>query len=338
MDAGRSNESPITIPIYQNPEHVSGLMQQAVRQPLMVDESRENQGERQLTTETGTDTDRGLKLGVALPFGPEVSADLSRSKADNEIAVQISSGKSVQNFQYSQAYYLHRVRELLRASNQLKPVRTVTEAQSLRSGDFVEFQASFRANEVNTLLEILTPDLVGTIAEYAVKRAAINRFNTADFTKLEILRAESKARAEDTATFWREITRAVRADFRSDSTREFYGAIGDGDDEVTAVTICDESHFVVEDKDRILDGLFTVLGKVIAPAEKDVPILERNKLLNRFKPDAIDALLEKYEDTITNNSPTLGSGAPTVDELVDLHLDSRLYGYSFRVIPIAIYA
>ena len=50
----------------------------------------------------------------------------------------------------------------------------------------------------------------------------------------------------------------------------------------------DNAHIVVDDPNRILAGRFTVLGKAVSAVEDDVPVLARNKVLNRVRPKAVD--------------------------------------------------
>ncbi|MDY7558585.1 MULTISPECIES: hypothetical protein [unclassified Cryobacterium] len=113
--------------------------------------------------------------------------------------------------------------------------------------------------------------------------------------------------------------------------------MGSDDDTFTAVTICDNPHFVVDDEDRILDGVFTVLGKAISPAEENVPVLQRNKLLRNVNPDGVDALIAGMKATLSSQSPAKFGGT-TVDALLNPELTSRIAGKSIRIIPLAIYA
>jgi hypothetical protein len=137
------------------------------------------------------------------------------------------------------------------------------------------------------------------------------------------------------------IARAVRVDFRSEKTREFYGTIAPGPDGVTAITICDNAHFVVEDEDRILDGDFTVLGKVTSTTSTDVPMLERNKILERLKPEGVDTLFRQLRHSVEGQARKLdahGDDGDLPDDFFDVAFSSRVWGPSFKVIPIAIYA
>jgi hypothetical protein len=169
--------------------------------------------------------------------------------------------------------------------------------------------------------------------------------------------------------FARVLTNAARVDFRTDKTREFYGTVGTGDETVTVITICDNDHFTIGDEDRILDGHFTVLGKVSAPATEDLPVLDRNKILDRLNPAAVDAMVDTINEAMTAQSTMLtdklspdsrgdirDGDAVTDDagfsdeqqgrnpledldpsDFLRLRLESRVRGTSIKVVPIAIY-
>jgi hypothetical protein len=147
-----------------------------------------------------------------------------------------------------------------------------------------------------------------------------------------------QTRPEADAAIGQAIAEAVRVDFRSVATREYYGTIAP-DLDVTAVVVCDTRSFLVEDADRILDGHFTVLGKVSTPPTKDVPVLARNKVLDRIKPEAVDWVTAELQNLARQRVEDLNSSATeqTIDDYFDLTFPSRIDGTSFNVVPIAIY-
>jgi hypothetical protein len=329
--------SRLTVSIYQNAEHVSGILQQAYGAPLLTEESRENLLEQK--DEAGRTKDAGGNVGVKAkaPVVGDISGDIRLGRSSREDTLVTQAGKSIQQFIYSQAYYLHVVRNTLRGRDQLKSVRSVTDAEGLLSGDFVEYQAAFRPNEINAALDILTPRLVAAIATHLVRREALDQYMKAPDTEtIQRLTMVFEAKARSHSELAEAIAEAVRVDFRSEKTREYYGLIGEGGNSVTAITICDAAHFVVEDEDRILDGRFTVLGKVTSSPEIDVPVLGRNKLLERFEPKAVDEVFDRVR--AVGASPATGGMFDTVGDMIDLELASRIYGTSFKVVPIAIYA
>lgn len=299
-----TNPDRLTVSIYQNPEYVSGILQQASSQPLVVEEVRE----------------RVARMAAG----------------DGNGNTEEPSMRSSQSYKYSQALYLYAVKDKLRSRDELHYVSDSVQSRKLRAGDFVEFTAGFRANQVNALLDILTPDLVAEVVAFNVRRSSLAIFDGyPTFEEIQRSSAESMVKSEVYSSLARAIAQAIRVDFRSESTREFYGTIGRGAQAATAVTICDTAHFVTEDKDRILDGEFTVLGKVTSASRRNVPLLERNKLLERIRPDAVDKL---FGQLTGREVPAETDLFDTIDDIVDLGLSSRIPGWSFKVIPIAIYA
>lgn len=93
---------------------------------------------------------------------------------------------------------------------------------------------------------------------------------------------------------------------------------------VTAVTICDTEYFLNQDKDRILDGTFKVLGKVTEVSQEPVSILSRNKFLNRLQQPMIDELTKKLDELTQNGQ-------------FDASLKLGLIPPVLKVIPVAIY-
>jgi len=276
------------------------------------------------------------ELKIPLTGKTAVQADVSGGRSKSKVIA--TGSKSTQTFVYSQAYYLNIVRQALRARQLLKTVTSRGDAASLRSGDFIEYQATFAPSELTTIMDVLTPDLVAQITRWLVIKNKTALFEGYDegFERVQIAALAMKERADAKGDLARDITRAVQADFRQDKTREYYGQIGTGEQIVTAITICDNAHFVVEDEDRILDGAFTVLGKVTSPPECDVPVLQRNKLLRNLAPGAVDAAVQQIRSSITEQTnPSIGG--LTIDKLVDLKLASRVPGMSIRVVPIAVY-
>jgi hypothetical protein len=158
---------------------------------------------------------------------------------------------------------------------------------------------------------------------------------------MRIFSEKNLAEAQAKADLARAVAEAVRVDFRSEKTREFYGTIGTGEEAVTAITICDNPHFVVDDEDRILDGRYTVLGKVTSPMVRDVPILGRNKVLDRLRPEMVDDAFKELRGGANKQARKLEdrlSSEPEIGDIFDTALASRIEGPSFQVVPVAIYA
>ena len=279
-DANGVTPTRPTVSIYQNSEHVAGLVQQLFDAPLVTGAVREDSDD---ATTTGTmsakvavDAEASYKVPLVGGLGARADIDGAGTKSK----VVATGSKSTQSFVYSQAYYLNTIRHALRDRELLKTVRSKADAVGLESGDFIEYRATFAPSELVTVMDVLSPDLVAQITRWIVKRKEIALFDGyKSHEQVQIAALKMNERASATADLARDVTRGVQADFRQDKTREYYGRVGVDDDWFTAITICDNAHFVVDDEDRILDGVFTVLGKVTSPPEEDVPVLQRNKLL-----------------------------------------------------------
>lgn len=96
-------------------------------------------------------------------MGADIAGEAGRTAESGLTA----TSRLTRNFEHSQAYYLYVVRAALREAGVLKVVRSANDASDLRSGDFVEYQATFRPNEISALRDILTPDLIAAITHYA---------------------------------------------------------------------------------------------------------------------------------------------------------------------------
>jgi len=325
-----------TVVIYQNPDFVLGLLQETFKQGLL--DYAETNSVISDGKEVNTVGGAGGKLGgsVKVPGVGEVRGsartDASRTRSNNNEVTSTDHKK----FVYSQAFFLDQMRTALHERGLITQAKGLKDFAQRVVGDFVEFDAYFSPNEVNVVLDILTPDLTAEIARY-VRRSqglkevdqAVEQAKRADVDipveRINGMKALHEAEANNQAELANAIARAVRQDFRGDTTKEFYATIGEDGDAVTAVVVCEAEYFVSKDSDRLLDGRFTVLAKVVSDVRKEVPILERNKLLNRLNVEAVDSFL----DTLTENKDAA--------EYLDLEFRSTIAGSSVTVLPIAIY-
>ncbi len=325
-----------TIVIYQNPDHVAGILQQLHAAPLVTNESRErNEDARplELVNPPGNVEELAGLDDFAQAAGPNVFA----KNAQIAVSGFGSNTRTIQNFTYSQAYYLLYVREALKRKRLVRTITSAEGAKDLESGEFVEFHASFRPNAIHALLDILTPELIGGIVEHNVKNQGLTTFpEYSSIDDVKIFAEGLFMRAKVKSDIARAAAKAVRVDFRAEKTREFYASVSD----VTAITICDSNNFVVDDEDRILDGTYTVLGKATSRIENDLPVLSRNKLLDRLGPELVDSIFNMIlEGAATQaNKMKLGNGEErALGDVIDFKFPSRIDGPSFKVIPIAIY-
>jgi hypothetical protein len=188
-------------------------------------------------------------------------------------------------------------------------------------------------------MDVLNPTLVGAITQWIRRSKLIPQIAAAETDEQrQSLIIEYQTRPDADGELAKVVAEAVRVDFRSIATREYYGAISDAPG-VTAVAVCDMRSFLVDDADRILDGNFTVLGKVSTLPATDVPVLARNKVLDRIQPEAVDFVTNQLKSLAKQriedaNNPV---GEERIEKYLDLNFPSRIDGVSFNVIPIAIY-
>ena len=321
--------------IYQNSDQVAGVLQQLFGQPLIVEESRDNSSttgdEQSLSAEVSAGADGAAKLPLVGAFTVKAAGDLSASGSWTS-----STGTAArQQFVYSQAYYLHLVRKQLSEAGQLSELHSAEDAVSINPGAFVEYTTSFDPVELTLALEVVTPDLVDAIIQRMVRNEWKDSYpDGASFEDVRAHAEKMRVDAETKGAFGRAIATAVQADARQGTTREYYGRITD-DPALTAITVCEREHFITADPDRLLDGTFTVFGKLISSVEEDVPTFARNKLLRNFSADAFDHLVGELRSTLAKGQEIAGMRS---DEFLDLKLDSRVRGKSLRVLPLAIFS
>lgn len=329
-----------SISIYQNAGHVTGVLQQLFEEGILTaaewQKSEEAAEVFQRTGRLGVNVEAGADVPLLAKAAGSLSAGRDKQRTENDKQVNALR----QQYVYSHSYYLHLVLRTLTEKGRVKSVATAGDASELLPGDFVEFRASFRADEIGAILDIATPNLVGAVVERQVRSDMIKVFDQdLTFEQRQNLIEKYKAKADMQRDFAEAVTEAIRVDFRSDATQEYFGTIGSDADKVTAVVICESDQFLVADKDRLLDGTFTVFGKVSSAIERDVPLLQRNKLLYRLNSNFVDAVFQQLQSVGTKavdegNNPIFQKAAG--EDLLDTKFAARLEGESFKVIPIAI--
>lgn len=161
----------------------------------------------------------------------------------------------------------------------------------------------------------LTPELVDAITQRTVHKEYRDSFpEGATFEEIRAHAEKMRIEAESKGTFARAVAAAVQADTRQGTTREYYARIS-SDPALTAITVCEREHFITSDPDRLLDGTFTVFGKVISDVEEDVPTFARNKLLRNLSADAFEeACLLQWDTRLFEVAPVvLGIAGDIVD-------------------------
>ncbi|WP_346008589.1 DUF6414 family protein [Janibacter terrae] len=344
-----------TMAVYQNGDAVEGILQQVYKRPLIIDESTASSRQDDHRTESeGAATGQGSGTGK-VPGMASIEAGIGADFRRRNESGATTTGSSTSTWQYTQAYYLYAVKDALRTQGLVSPLNGRTDAKHLRPGDFVEFTCRFDPSQVAALLDIVTPDLVRAIAVHIKHTKMMKSFGGA--TRDDVLAYIDRMNLEKAAIgdFAHAVASATGVDFRSAKTREFYGQVGEEGDGVTAITMCDLAHFVVEDEDRLLDGEFSVLAKVTEGLIEDVPILDRNKVLSRLDAASVDELLDSLNtDVLTDMQRDASSKArkgmargrgqevtegdgKNGDLGFDLSIDSRVAGPCLKVMPVAIY-
>ncbi|GAB3578165.1 hypothetical protein GCM10027406_13910 [Leifsonia lichenia] len=323
------------VTIYQNSDQVAGVLQQLFGQPLIVEETRDNSStsgdDASISAAASAGGDAGVRVPVLGALKVRAAGDLGASGSWTS-----STGTAArQQFVYSQAYYLHLVRQRLLSDGQLTLLRGAEDADSVAPGSFIEFTTSFDPVELTLALEVITPELVDAIAQWAARKQWTNSYPAEGGYEAVRAHAEKmRVDMEAKGSFARAVATAVQADARQGTTREYYGRITQ-EPALTAITVCEREHFITDDPDRLLDGTFTVFGKVISSVEEDVPTFARNKLLRNLSADAFDQLLSQMRSTLAGGNEVAGMQP---DEFLDLKLDSRVRGKSLRVLPLAIFS
>ncbi|KXO96202.1 hypothetical protein [Tsukamurella pseudospumae] len=320
-------QTPRTI-VYQNADFVSAMLQEMYQAGLLQSAESDTAGKKTTTGNKQKKASAGAGAEGSAPLLAKATGRLDGEWVRQQTEADERSSAQRQKFVYSQAHYLDAVRRGLAERGQLS-----TDAFAASAGDIAEFTAvTVRPNEVNALLDIATPTLVREVTRFAIrhsKRAEIQEaFDQAeaagvdiDAGKIAAQRAIHELTASDAATVAEAIAEALHVDARRTATREYHATVTD---DRNAVLICDAAHFVTADPDRLLDGQFTVLGKVIKPLTPSTPILANNKLLRRFQPEAVADLLG-----------TFGADEAAA-EYFDLSFDTEITN-AITVMPIAIY-
>lgn len=325
-----------TVCIYQNSDYVADILQQMGDLGLATASEHEETNRQDVTVDTAASGGAGIAGGLSLPGVGKTEVNL-KGDLDRKHGEGSSNDQRVKRqYVYSQAYYLQVVRRYLRERGLCRSLDSMPS--QLHPGEFVEFAATFRGNEIVAILDIASPDLVSSLVEYRIRAEGLNIYDAGlTFEQRQAAAEKVYAKADNRSRLARAITEAVRTDFRSDDTREYYGAVLPVSEELTAVTICDTKHFLVDDEDRILDGDFTVLAKVFSGIEQDVSLFDRNKLLHRFNIDIIDELFNQLVEIGKASSKDNLFTKKIDSDILDVSFSAKLRGSSFKVMPIAIY-
>lgn len=315
--------------IYQNKEYVSALLQQLFNIGLPIEQLRDtlNESIREQATEGNVAATFGAEIRLpVVPVGVKAggTGDLKLGNKDDTRSEDKTSLQS----RYTQANYLHNVRQKLQELSLVTKMTDRNSLENLEAGSFVEFSASFEPNEINSLLDLAAPELVAAVTKYLHRKKALKDFDFAsgDFDDRQNFLAKVEQEAISRAEVAVATVAAIRQDFRNETTSEYFGRVTGADSgrPITAVTICDTEHFAGQDRDRILDGNFRVLGKVSEISYTRQSILSRNKVLSRIKQPALTLLQDGLKEADKSDQ---------FDTSFKLYLQPPIV----RVIPIAIF-
>ena len=294
--------STLSLVVYQNEPFIDGLYQATYEG--MTEEATSEQSDKKAES---ANAKVGIGTKSILPIKASAEAGGKTSNDSGQVFTQ--------KMTYSNAYRLHKVRQELYLQNSIKHLKSKSDADSVVYGDFIEFNASFENNEFSQLLDLVTPEL-GGIFGYMYYMSELEKDQNATFQE-----HVSNGRA----ALGRSIVEALHKEFRNETSAEFYGKIENVD--ASAVVICDKQFFTNGDSDRLLDGTFTVFGKVVAinKTGNGFSKFERNKILKRIKPAGLKWVQNKVKE--------MGS----VEDYLDTNLELTIDGLAFKVIPVAIY-
>ncbi|WP_405180263.1 hypothetical protein OG225_02680 [Nocardia sp. NBC_01377] len=327
--APESHSNFPTVVLYQNSDFVSGMLQELQEEGLL--EASETSSKRATTDREGTSDAIGTTVDRQnRNASTAVPALIKEQLQSDEIATA-----DRKKFVYSQSFYLDGVRRALRERALIRTLDKLADTEDMPIGAIVQFTAKFAANEVNAILDIATPTLTSEIARYMILKEGTDSLNEigehADLSEFAKVRQLSEAKAADRASLVGTLTSALRADFRGDHTKEYYASL----DKLTVIVVCETEHFITRDADRLLDGSFTVLAKVISKVEKDVPILARNKLLNRIESGFLDHMLDLLSEA--GDKQFAGESSSYSGSILNTDFAATVDGHCLTVMPIAIF-
>lgn len=328
--------------IYQNTHFTDSLIS-IIEDGLSDSQSEEktNQNNQHIHGEAGLNSDQLLQFLISTKF--EGTGDLAFK--------QLSSTQK--DIKITDSLRFSKIKNHLHGNKQLQSISQDEDFNNLELGQFVEFDSSYKKNEIRELLELLTDDnsfeLLWTLYQKHEKekkeREQEKQSNNND-KKSNKNKSKPKNNNKD-KEYYKNLFKTIRniltIDFPPESTSlDFYGQI-----EATSiqnVLICDTKFFVQEDKNRILDGKFKVLGKVLDIQNESNPEetvtsyfsqLDRNKLLKRVTPDA----LEQFQTLLSHILKEFKSEEEQGKEIewFDNQINLQLTGKVLKVLPIIIY-
>jgi hypothetical protein len=310
--------SSLSLVVYQNEPFIDGLYQ-SIHHGMTEEATSED------TKETGKKGRGEIEAGIKAPLIP------AKAEAKVEGSVdRVSKQTYTQKMTYSNAYRLHQVKQEFNKHKELKKLKNKKSMDDIKLADFVEFQAKFEKNDFSELLDLVSPELGGVLGYMyyldELKKGQ-EHAQTASLDPPQFSEQESNGRV----ALGRSIVESLHKEFRNELSSEFYGTIcnaqGTGLGAKT-ILVCDKQFFTNGDSDRLLDGIFTIFGKVIDinKSGEGFSKFERNKFLKRIKPKGAEWLQENLKNM------------KDINEYINTDIELTIDGFVIKIIPVAIYA
>lgn len=327
----------VTATVYRDDAQVSSMIQQGVEIGVAAETRHTGATSDRATSHDATTTSGSGSAAIGVNAVARLGGDAGRSVSRGSTSERGGDRSGETTFTHSSAGHLHRVLTALGNANRIRTVGRLQEAKDVQVGDFVEFQATFRPNELATMLDVITPEVAGEIARHRKRAESLSLMDAVEYADFSGWVEKRKYKEDSAAELARLVVRGIQSDLRSDQTREYHARIRGTRTPLTAVLACEAGAFVTADPDRLLDGQFSVVGKVISPASRDVSVFERSKLLARIQPESLDAVQALLEGAMDEQATDLAGNTTKLGDVIDLHFPSRIEGWSFGVLPIVIY-
>lgn len=269
----------------------------------------------------------GAKLKALIPFTAGTEAQVEGDH-ENEKSHRV---RSTQKTTFTNSYRLQKLLDELRDYKKITKIDKNHDFSKINKAEFIEFRASFAKNELLELIELIAPEF----ASVAAYNFYTNNLQNKTTNKAEFEEKYNQKIVEGWQTLAFQTATTVKSDFNNDISSEFYGTLTGRNDEsldITANIICDNNFFTNGDTERVLDGVYSVIGKVIylqtgeEGEEKKMTKFDRNKLLRRIRNEGFVALQNWLKTSIPKES------------YIESDLNLVIEGRAIKVVPIAIYA
>lgn len=150
------NRPLLTIAVYQNGNHVSGVLQQAYNRGLLQADTQERSGQATRTRSRGPHGELGIDAGAHVSFLAKATGRAGYSRERGSADENRQGQRVVSSYEYTEEYYLHVVRRYLQEQDLLRSVASV-ERQRPGNRRFHRVPRVVQAQPGHAFLDILTP-------------------------------------------------------------------------------------------------------------------------------------------------------------------------------------